>query len=209
MSMSTPALSASAAASTRSAATPCSDQLGDGVVVADDDARRSRARRAASPCSSARVGGHRDAGDVGEGRHDRRDAGRHRRLEGGQMDLAHVRSEMSTEAYSRPAVTGAIGAEMLGDGGERIGRGEIGALEAPHLGLRDARRRARGPRPGPRRCGPSAGRARRRASARRSWRGRRPRPPWRPRARSASQALGVERRRPRRAGPGRGCDGRG
>ena len=70
MSMSTPALSASTAASTRSAATPCWISSRDRVVVADDARRRSPARRAASRAASALCAVIGIAGEIGEGRHD-------------------------------------------------------------------------------------------------------------------------------------------
>ena len=95
--MSTPALSARAAACARSAATPWRINSADGVVIAHDDTVESEPP--AQPTrEQRRIRGHGYAGQIRERRHDGGHARRHRRREWRHVDLAQVRSEMSTEA---------------------------------------------------------------------------------------------------------------
>ena len=174
MSISTPAFSASAAASVRSAATPWLNEFADGVVVADDDARRNRSRPRSQPRSSATCGRHRDAGEIGECRHDGGHTGATAAANGGRCTscngaLGDVdRGVFASRGHRRHRRRSAWRPPRA-----RPRAARSCALKAAHLGLARSARRARGPRPGPRRCAPSADRAPHPASARRSWRARR------------------------------------
>ncbi len=114
------------------------DQLANGVVVADDHAVETEL--AAQVVAKQRlVRGHRDAGEIGERRHDRRHAGTHGGREGRQMHFAqralgNVDGRVVAPAGHRP-----VRAEMLGRRGQRFGGSKIGALEAADFRARDLR----------------------------------------------------------------------
>ena len=114
------------------------DQLRDRVVVADDDA--IEAHLAAKPVAQqGDVRRHRHAVEIGEGRHQRRDAGADRRCEARQMHFAQGALGDVHGSVLPPRGDRAVRDEMLRTGGQRFGRRQIGPLETAHLGLRDAR----------------------------------------------------------------------
>ena len=113
------------------------NELGDGVVVADDDP--VEAETPAKPAlDERRVGGHGDARKVVECGHDGGDAGRHGRGEWRQIHLAQ--GSLADIDRSIIAARGGrtVGAVMLGHRRQGDGCRKVLALKAPHLGLRHA-----------------------------------------------------------------------
>ena len=111
----------------------------DCVVVADQHALE--AKFPPQPTLQQRnVGGHRHACKIDEGRHDRRrprgDGGGKRR----EVDLAQRSFGHGDRGVFAPGGDSAIGAKMLGRGGEAVGGGQVLALKAKRLGGGDLRR---------------------------------------------------------------------
>ena len=133
MSMSTPALSASAAASARSPATPwaiSSAMAVKSLTITPSNPQRSRSAPRSRAALAVMGTPPRSLNDGMIADH----ASPDRRLEGRQVDLVKlaprdVHRGVFPSRRDRP-----IGAEVLGRGAERRGRRQIVVLEAPHLG---------------------------------------------------------------------------
>ena len=108
-------------------------KLRDGVVVADQNS--AEAELFAQPALQHwRVGGHRHAGKINEGRHDRRRPRADGGGERGQVNLAQRSLGHIDRGIFAARGDGAIGAEVLGGGGEAVGVGKVVALKAERLG---------------------------------------------------------------------------
>ncbi len=114
------------------------DQLAHGAVVADD--QPVEPEPSAQPVvQQLAVGGHRDAVQRVQRRHDRGDAGAHRRLERRQVHLAHrARRHVGGRVFASREHA-AVAAEVLGAAGEPVDRLQARRLVAARLGLAEAR----------------------------------------------------------------------
>ena len=115
------------------------NQFGDGVVIADQHTTEAQFI-AQAIAQQRRIRRHGNARKIGECGHDRNHPGLNRRGERRQVHFAQRairnidRGVFASRRHRR------VGAEMLGHGGERIGRGQIRPLDATHLGDSDPRR---------------------------------------------------------------------
>ena len=133
-------------------------QLGHGVEVAHDHAIEAPALAHRVP-QQRRIGGRRHAGEIVEGRHDRGDAGFNRGAERRQIDFVQLPLGNVDRGVVAARRHRAVGADVLGGRGDRIGPADVRSLEAAHLRARECAPRATDLRPATRRCVPSADRA--------------------------------------------------
>src|SRR5262249_61304775 len=109
------------------------DHLGDGGPVADDEAPEAPLA-AEDLLQEVPVGRAGDAVDLVEGGHHRADAGLGGRVEGWQVDLPQGALGEVHRVVVAAAFGGAVGGQVLDAGEDRVGGGQVAALEAADPG---------------------------------------------------------------------------
>ena len=117
-------------------------KLGDGGVVADDDAREAPPVAHQMP-QDRRVGAHGYAREIDKGGHDRCGTGRCGRLKRRQIDLVQGQLRHVDRCIFPSGCHRSIACQMLCRCGETVRGREIAALESPHLCLGKSRGQVR------------------------------------------------------------------